>query len=149
MTFLRIVSTIALSVSLGIVIWLAISGLLYVVLDDWGGWPPLSPGTTSEHVIGGLIVGALHGLLVSLGLVVMLHRGSSIASLIASIAATEAGLVLAQTFYFTFIDTNWKPPTLIEAVQSSLVLFFFLSAALFVPTVLITLVVAYVVDPTH
>ena len=149
MTILRILSTLGLSVLLGILIWLSISGVLYVVLDNRTGWPPLSPGEPADHVKGGLIIGALNGILVALALILTFHRGSLGASLVASIITTEIGLAIGQAWYFIFMDTNWRPGTIVEAVQSSLLYFLFFSAIMFVPTLLIAFVVGYVITPAR
>ena len=110
MTFLRILSTLGLSISLGILIWLAISGALYGVLDNWTGWPPLSPGEPSQHIMAALMIGALNGLLVSIGLIFMLHKGSFCWAIVASFVATEVGLLLAYVLLLAFVDNGWKPP---------------------------------------
>jgi hypothetical protein len=149
MTVLRILLTVGLSVLLGILIWLAISGVLYVVLDNRTGWPPFSPGAPADHVKGGLIVGALNGLLAAVGLILTIHRGSLGASLVASIITTEVGLAIAQAWFFIFMDTKWKPATMVEAVQSSLLYFLFFSAILFVPTLFISFVVGYFITPAR
>ena len=143
MTVLRFLSTVGLGAVLGAMVWVMLSIPFFSLLSFGGGFPPgPQPNQLGEFLKIGLVIGAIHGTLVSVGIVIDSDGSSSWQRILVGFVVSEIALVLALAYAFYSQQLGFKVSTVSDTIQAAMIYFLVFSAILVIPTLLIGLVVA-------
>jgi hypothetical protein len=143
MKFRQAISLCALGIATGIATWVTVSAILALLTNSitiGGGFLSGTSGFDLMQIMKrGLIIGAIHGLVVCAGISLIAADDSFAKRVVAGFIASEIALIAFQIYAFSFLFIEWRSTTVAGSVENTIVYFILFSVVLFLPTVLIVL----------
>lgn len=147
---LRFFIATGMGIAVGALFWslVFICLLLSFKLDSSGGFASFSPGNTElDFLKAGVITGAIHGLLIVIGINVS-RTDTTFSGLLAGTLATEAGLTVGVILIFNLYPAQFKTHSIFETLTNGILWILIGSAVFILPTIFLSYLIGRIQSAT-